>query len=234
MIVILFVLVFQGSLYLFGLHLQNEKTDFDIGMGIVEKGVDEMNSGQYEKALENFLVCFDHPEKFGPEFRRIKASFLMIYLQRLSEKYPETKVALKTRYDSIQSKIDQGDFNRNEITALKDLIRILSLQEDALRAFYAFKERSGDKIKLKILATELFELLYQNKKYTDIVDSIDLVEKAENEYLSFQKDQSVMKDVRRNGLIESLKKYHMILTETGNKKSADQIMIYLKKLEEQN
>ncbi|HPF37670.1 MAG TPA: thioredoxin family protein [Phycisphaerae bacterium] len=62
--------------------------------------------GEYQKALEHYLWCFDHGEQHSIGYGGVRVSFLLGYIKDLGERYPPAIAALRKRRDNCEKRVN--------------------------------------------------------------------------------------------------------------------------------
>ena len=136
--------------------------------------------GQYEKALGEYLWCFDEGHKVNPSFIGVRGSFLLGDIVELADRHPPTRTALVARRDALHDEILND--NVNDRVVVRTFSRINNELEDTENSFSLFEKLNQDRKDrsqaVKVIVEDNFDLFIEHELYEKIVSSVDLVEKA--------------------------------------------------------
>ena len=148
------------------------------GMQTMNLALEKMRSKDYPEALELFLQCLDRAPEYGPSFSDIKNSFLMIYLKKMINYYPPTEKELVNRFTIITNKVKSGKVCPLEADCLLELADTLEKKDELIIIYDIAKKNITDDSSLKFLVEELYPILYQNNRYLEIYENMDLLASA--------------------------------------------------------
>ena len=190
-----------------------EDTGLKEGMQTMNLALEKMRSKDYPEALELFLQCLDRAPEYGPSFSDIKNSFLMIYLKKMINYYPPTEKELVDRFMIITNKVKSGKVCPLETDCLLELADTLEKKDELIIIYDIAKKNITDDSSLKFLVEELYPILYQNNRYLEIYENMDLLASAKdlvNRWNELGKIEPAKKSIRGQLLeykviLESLK-----------------------------
>lgn len=128
--------------------------------------------GQFEKALEEYLWCYDNGLK-DPAFFGVRNSFLLSYIARLGKQHPPAKSALLQRRDEREKKVLSGTDGKRDLDEVLAINEAIGDEEGTLRLFNGLS--GGDekaKAKRGRMVDNVLELLIKARRYPEILELV--------------------------------------------------------------
>ncbi|GEM_PF-1630823 len=138
-------------------------------MSRMELARELVKNGNYEKALEHLVWCFDEGAKNNPSFVGVRSSFLLNQLAELGKSYPPAKEALIQRRDAMEEKLRTGSGDR--MLAL-DVVRLNGALDDTDRTVELFDEIPAGDPQRGVMVEVAYDELLNAKRYDAIFAAI--------------------------------------------------------------
>ncbi len=189
--------------------------------------------GKYDRALENYLWCFDEGVKHNPAFVGVRLSFLASELAQLATVHPPTLKALQQRRDavleeiltakpkkrSLLSSILGGGDDRPPVGDLIVLNQLLGETSETIKLYDHLRKEQPDSPIVADLRRELFETLLEAKRYAEIDESMDILQEVDSlisasmYFINNQSSASNAQDVafEKRYLLHKIGMYYQVL-----------------------
>ncbi len=128
--------------------------------------------GQFEKALEEYLWCYDNGLK-DPAFYGVRNSFLLGDIARLGEQHPPARAALLQRRDEREKKVISGTDGKRDLDDVIAINEAIRDEEGTLRLFNGLS--GGDekaRTKRLRMVDNVLELLVKARRYSEILELV--------------------------------------------------------------
>jgi RNA polymerase sigma factor (sigma-70 family) len=125
--------------------------------------------GNFEKALEHLIWCYDKGAIKNPSFIGVRSSFLLNQFAELGNSYPPAREALIARRDDVEDRLKEGS---NDTMLALDLTRLNSSLGEGDRTVELFDQfPEGDPRRGTMVEVAYDELLKANR-YDDIFAAV--------------------------------------------------------------
>ncbi len=131
-----------------------------LGAALAEEGKDA-------EALTEYLWCFDHGNEADPSFFAVRLSFLLSDIRKLADHYPPARLALETRRDERQAKVDGGSTDYQTVIDVISLNDALDQKEKNLAVFDSLPVGIPTR---RIILHRLADQLLEAKRYPDVIE----------------------------------------------------------------
>ena len=210
-----FILIFMVVLPIFA----KKKTIKDAS-NLMSKAANMVVMRKYEESLKIYLYCYDNYNDFEESFKKIRRSFLLIYIKRLADKYEPAKEAMLVRLNKILKKIEGNQSIEPDLYLIANtLIKDYKKEDD----FYnLYKSLNLEKLKDKRnFFYNFFNFFYEKKEYKAIYQNLNI----KNEIVVADKRLSTKENKERqyyyyhvDFFVKKLVKYKRVFKENGDKK----------------
>ena len=126
-----------------------------------------VKKGEYGKALNQYLWCFDHGLEHLPSFHGARLSLLLTSITRLGGKHPPAIKALEVRRDAAQKKI-LG--TRKDLQSATDFVALNRVLKDQGRTLATYDRLSKDSPVRRLIFDGVSDLLLEARRYEDVLE----------------------------------------------------------------
>jgi thioredoxin-related protein len=139
-------------------------------MARMNYGRELVRTGEHEKALAEFLWCFDEGAKQSTGFVGVRLSFLLGDIARLGQVYPPAMKALTDRRDAAAKALRSGKPKFENAAEFSAINRTLEQSDRTLEMFDELRKGGSDTDMVRqILFRDVFELLIEARRYDDVI-----------------------------------------------------------------
>ena len=127
-----------------------------------------MQKGEFEKALSEYLWCFDQGHHASPAFIGVRGSFLLSRIGQLAQSYPPAKQALRDRRDALLSDVVLGSANHATVNDFAALNHGLAEEDETLKVYDRLLKDKPDSPVLGYLKPKVYPQLLEARRYNEI------------------------------------------------------------------
>lgn len=163
------------------LELARQRAEIDGGknpMARMSYGNALRANGDLEAALKEYLWCLDEGHKHDPPFAGVRQSLLPRLIAELGRHYPPAIQALRDRRDFLRETIHSSALAAKLVGELANLNRCLGEEDETLRIYDQLRKKDPDSEAVRTLCKDLFDTLCQARRFDEIVDGMDLVNRV--------------------------------------------------------
>lgn len=183
------------------------------------------DKGQYDKALEEYMWCFDHGLENDRAFYGVRLSFLLSYIMELGKEYPPAVDALKKRRDDAGAFVLDFDAKKagpkpplmqpgrdplfEKIHDFTSLNKTLNDQESNLKLFDSLRQKKpkpDPQAMAKLFDAVLTELV-EARRYQDVAEHVtDPAAEVSKRIEEFKERGKAMAQVKFPGMEEFMER----------------------------
>ena len=174
-------------------------------------GADELiQNGDYKKALEELLWCFDQGHKASPTFLGARNSVLLSRIRRLGGSYPPALQALRDRRDALLPDLIQATADQAAVNDFSVLNRGLEEDGETLKVYDRLSREKPDSDVVVYLKPRVYYQLLEARRYREINHLVpDKVEKLFSFREQVAKELADLTEVQRQVIQEDQHRYLM-------------------------
>lgn len=220
-------------LMMISLSVQTSAADEDLqrGMRIMNQGLALLQQKQYSAATDKFLYCLEFGHLFGIKFSDIQRSFLITHLKEAVNSCADShRKAMKT-YRNLLRKARDFTIHPNEMGVLAETGTLLDAENELIATYDAMLEARPGHAMLASMTDEVFNLLYDSRRYETIARHLDLVKRAEKEMDIYNGlEGGMLRSYAKDGFVHQFLKYAEIYTSLGQKEKSNRIKMMIDRL----
>ncbi len=205
--------------------------DSEKGGLIMQTGVSLMQQKKYSAAADKFLHLLEFGHLYGSDFAKSQRSFLIGYIKWTVKACPDCRRRVLKTYGNLLRKARDFTIHPNEMGVLAETGTLLSAENELIATYDAMLEARPGHAMLASMTDEIFNLLYDSRRYETIVCYLDLVQRAEKEMDTYNGlEGGMLRSYAKDGLIHQFLKYVAIYTSLGRKENSNRIKMMIDRL----
>ncbi|MBI3817517.1 MAG: thioredoxin fold domain-containing protein [Planctomycetes bacterium] len=158
-------------------QLASRPLDFGLRM---DRGRLREQRNDLKGALEDYLFCWDDGLKENPGYSGVRVSFLLMNLQSLANRFEPALTAMRSRFDTLQSKIlGEGKASLSQWKDYNRLDELFHFLNDRTSVFDKLLRLPKRKTWARDMALELLDRLCERRRFDDAADAIPYVRGAD-------------------------------------------------------